>query len=57
MSDMLSYVNDFNNSPTRNPTEKYAILYQKHRVDIFKQAYQYTAPVCYMYNVSVTGYF
>ena len=43
---MLSYANDFNNYPTRNSTEN--MLYApRHRVDIFKQAYQYTAPVCY----------
>ena len=35
MSDMLSYVNDFNNYATRNSTEN--MLYvPKHRVDIFK---------------------
>ena len=46
MSDMLSYVNDFNNYATRNSTEN-MLNVPKQRVDIFKQVYQYTAPVCY----------
>ena len=46
MSDMLSYIHDFNNYPTRNSTEN--MLYvPKHRVDISKQAHQYSAQVCY----------
>ena len=40
----LRYVNDFNNYATRNSTEN-MLFAPKHRVDIFKQAYQYTAPV------------
>ena len=45
----LRYVNDFNNYATRNSTDN--MLYvPKQRVDIFKQEYQYTAPVHVCYN-------
>ena len=46
MSDMLSYVHDFNNYPITNLIENMLHL-PKDRVDIFERAYQYTAPACY----------